>query len=346
VVLTSAVTAPTSFVLAGTAMLMIYLLALVIFDRYLSSRPSRDLLLRFLRDLEERLHGKPLATATVTEAQKRLTPKHRWYPISVTKVLSTWREAHRLDGVSWHHAGKDAIDARLTTVQAELLALDRPDAAALAVRVGKVLDPTPKTPPRPRGVVLRVRGRSWQFRIARQNENASAGVDPQRPELLREALRIVYDARDTKFESLADLQTKAVWLSVLGLLFIALAAIAEGRQFLFLFGALGAFVSRLGRLLHRKPADTDYGASSGSIFLSPVAGAIAGWLGVALAAALSSASIHVLSDTFQEVWSNPVGPLPFLIATVFGFSERLLNRVLTTAEQTIDGKSASGSTTS
>ena len=87
--------------------------------------------------------------------------------------------------------------------------------------------------------------------------------------------------------------------------------------------------------------------SSGALYLSPIAGAIAGWLGVLLVSALADSSVNVLGSAFSGIWNSP-GLLAFGVATVSGFSERVLNRVLQEAVPAITaagGGSASGDRT-
>jgi hypothetical protein len=128
-------------------------------------------------------------------------------------------------------------------------------------------------------------------------------------------------------------------LAAFGLALIVLASLTAHRQSLFVFGAIGAFVSRLGRVQSGVPKEDDYGVSSGSLYLSLPAGAIAGWVGVLAVNALALPGIHVLSGSFRGIWDNPTHILPAVLAVAFGFSERLLNRVLDQTATTVSGSS-------
>jgi hypothetical protein len=70
-------------------------------------------------------------------------------------------------------------------------------------------------------------------------------------------------------------------------------------------------------------------------------------LGVLLVSALADSNVNVLGSAFSGIWDNP-GLLAFAVATVSGFSERVLNRVLQEAGETISatggGSSAGGKT--
>ena len=59
-------------------------------------------------------------------------------------------------------------------------------------------------------------------------------------------------------------------------------------------------MSVLTGLQRRVPSDADYGSSSGRLFVSPVSGAIAGWLGVLLVSALANPDIKILGPVLQR----------------------------------------------
>jgi hypothetical protein len=155
--------------------------------------------------------------------------------------------------------------------------------------------------------------------------------------LLHETLRFLHDRRDTLFQSLADLQAKSVWLAIFGLGLIVVAACTFHREPLLLFGALGGFISRTVQLLRRVPRGTDYGASSSPFILAPVIGALSGWAGVAIVQGL--VSVNVLNkEFFGHVWDDPLRVLPLAIAFAFGFTERLLNRMVSSTVQLLSSQ--------
>ncbi len=344
----SATSAPDWLVVSGAIAMGVYFVALVVFDRCLSTRPSRDLLLRFAESLR---HGAghqgnldPAATAQLDHDIGTLVDGvPRGHIISVTQVLSSWRFAHELERRAWAFATHDEIRARLESAQQELAALsDDTVAAAMSDEIHLLLHGQPPDPTPSLVVTIGRWQLSWRGRPA-----PGADTENAQRAFLQRALLLLGDRRDTRFESLADLQSKSVWLAVLGLMLIVISSVVAGRESFFVFGALGAFVSRLGRLLRRKPSEYDYGVSSGALYLSPIAGAIAGWLGVLLVSALADSSVNVLGSAFSGIWNSP-GLLAFGVATVSGFSERVLNRVLQEAVPAITaagGGSASGDRT-
>jgi hypothetical protein len=145
--------------------------------------------------------------------------------------------------------------------------------------------------------------------------------------LLSEALAIVNDRTDTDFANLISWQNKTLWIVGCGLLLVvALAGVLE-HEVLFLVGATGGLLSRLSRSLQRADVPTDYGASWTTLFLSPVAGALAGWSGVLLI--ILAVQLELLGPLFGKVdWCSPSSPAALGIAFLLGFSERAFDGIL------------------
>lgn len=197
----------------------------------------------------------------------------------------------------------DAVRARMQTVQPQLRQINSPAANALADAIKDVLTPAPERQPVP--------------------------SDDRQRALLSEALGIVYDNSDRRFNELMSWQNKAVWLVGCGLLFIVILAAASQQGVLLLAGAVGGLLSRLSRSLQRADVPTDYGASWTTLFLSPVVGAMAGWSGVLLV--LLGVQLGVLGQMFNFK-SDLSGTLMLGIAFLLGFSERAFNGILTQLE--------------
>src|SRR5262249_44491818 len=163
--------------------------------------------------------------------------------------------------------------------------------------------------------------------------------DAARRQLLVEAASYLYDAGDTEFAALTAWQNKAFWLTLVGVLLIGAVAFAEGHASLFLAGAVGGFLSRLTRELKRADVATDSGASWSTLFLSPVAGAISGWFGVALIMLMTDPTVGVLGGPLKVInWDSPNIAATLAAAFVLGFSERLFDRIVAGLEQSIDKK--------
>lgn len=302
----------------GAAIVLLYAIALVVYDRYLSTRPSRTFLQGYMESLRNSA-GLPRPpnpgpdidrrdaeiNRRVQEALTRMGAKPPWWtPVQTSVVLSLWREAHRIERLAWRNADPAEAWEKLRSVRSDLARMDA-EAQDVATRIAETIGRLSTTSP---------------------------NIDPG--PLLQQALTILHDRRDLTFESLADLQMKSAWLALLGLALIVLASAGLHREVFFILGALGGFLSRLGRLLRRRPRFTDYGASSSQLLLAPVAGALAGWVGVLLVDGLAQVQA-VDSETFRTVWERPLNVLPSALAFLFGFSERFLDRAVSTFEEAV-----------
>lgn len=326
------------------AAVLAYLLYLVAFDSCLAHRASLETLLQYLLRMRNSWGFKPPAPAAgwlenqqatdglIQDVFSRLKvnidqrPLPRWSTlrplrIPLARLLASWRMAHAIERLVWRNAPFPSIQSRLRIAGAELQVLaDRGLLArAQATAAGKDIE---RLLARPQAPV----------------PSSPAGIEQRRLEayaVLREALYLVHDGRDTLFESLADQQRKASVLAGLGLGLIVLLAVAGQREELFLLGAVGGFLSRLGRLLNRRPVFTDYGASSARLVLAPVSGALAGWIGILLLRVLFD--LQVASSTFGNLWQLPSGVDALGVAFVLGFSERLFAKVVGGVEATTSG---------
>lgn len=154
-------------------------------------------------------------------------------------------------------------------------------------------------------------------------------------------MRQEFDTRDTLYESLAFENQRASWLAYVGLAFVTVLAVVAGHSELFLAGAVGGLLSRLARVLGGRPLPNDYGASWGPLVLSPVAGALAGWLGVLVIGALSDGGLSILSPSLDVSWESAPGGTELGLAFLFGFSERLFTSTVTsTTERLLPAKEA------
>ena len=161
--------------------------------------------------------------------------------------------------------------------------------------------------------------------------------------ILKQALTLVYDSRDSAYEEAAEVYRKTLWLAGIGALaIVALGSAVEQGQIFFLVGAVGGLMSRLTRILSRRPRANDYGASWSTLILAPIAGGLAGWLGVALTEALASEDFGLLdAGTFESIFSGSDGlegsqaTVALAVSFIFGFSERLITRATTAAEERV-----------
>ena len=127
----------------------------------------------------------------------------------------------------------------------------------------------------------------------------------------------------------------------LDLMYRCLDRVARGQGYedLLMAGAVGGILSRLQRELQRRDVPSDYGLSWSVLFLSPVSGALSAWAGVLLMQSLQKLNVIDLSTLLpaDADLTNPSGAI-LGIAILFGFSERLLDRIVRQATEEIGTK--------
>jgi hypothetical protein len=150
-------------------------------------------------------------------------------------------------------------------------------------------------------------------------------------------LEDLYESRQVRNARLSSLQQKASWSVLISLwVLIALAAAGDGR--VLLAGAIGGLMSRLTRFTGIRWLTTDFGLGWAQLYLAPPVGALAAWGGIhtlLLIQHLGTIDLHtVLSDSYaQGRGSGAASVLGLAIA--LGFSERLFDRLLRRAADTI-----------
>jgi hypothetical protein len=143
--------------------------------------------------------------------------------------------------------------------------------------------------------------------------------------LLTEALALIYEDMDTGFSQLASWHNKMMWLVGCALLFMLALAISLGNAVLLLMGAVGGLLSRLTRTTTASEVSNDYGATWGSLFLSPLTGALSAWGGILLI--ILGLKLNILGTALNLDWCNPYEPVALAISLLFGFLERLFDSV-------------------
>jgi hypothetical protein len=143
--------------------------------------------------------------------------------------------------------------------------------------------------------------------------------------LLVEALSLIYENMDTGFYQLGSWHNKMIWLVGCALLFMFALAVTLGNAVLLLLGAVGGLLSRLTRITAASEVSNDYGATWGSLFLSPLTGALSAWGGILLI--ILGVKLSILGAALNLDWCNPYEPVALAIALLFGFLERLFDSV-------------------
>ncbi|HEX8817021.1 MAG TPA: choice-of-anchor D domain-containing protein [Terriglobales bacterium] len=143
--------------------------------------------------------------------------------------------------------------------------------------------------------------------------------------VLVEALGLIYESTDNDFSQLASWHNKMMWLVGIALLFMFALAVTLGNAIFLLLGAVGGLLSRLTRTTEAADVPNDYGATWGSLFLSPLTGALSAWGGILLI--ILGVKLNILGAALNLDWCNPYEPVSLAIALLFGFLERLFDNV-------------------
>ena len=147
----------------------------------------------------------------------------------------------------------------------------------------------------------------------------------------------LYESRQVRNARLSSLQQKASW-GVLITLWVLVALVAGGDGRVLLAGAIGGLLSRMTRFTGIRWLTTDFGLGWAQLYLAPPVGALAAWGGIhtlLLIQRTGTIDLHnVLSDAqAQGTGKHAASVLGLAIA--LGFSERLFDRLLRRAADTI-----------
>ncbi len=228
---------------------------------------------------------------------------------SEDRILEGWRLAHGVEPFLGPKLPIELIGARLLVLGHELAKSTVDGRAELGRRMLEAVRPVPEKEPAASDATLRA--------------------------LLAEGLSQTYDARDDYFDGLVQENRRTTWLTTVGLVGIAGLSLAFGRSEFFLMGAVGGLFSRLTQVLRRRPEPTDYGVSWGPLMLGPVAGALGGWVGILVLAAMAAAGLDPLNAELTPNWDQTAHSTELAVAFLLGFSERFLQRILaSTTERT------------
>lgn len=298
---------------------LLYFTIMIVTRWRMIADPARRFLLARLDEIHAWLDGFDSNDSTTTSsvaAARALLNKARtevqdpgpmYYVMwSGSRELAAWKMVHSIECLLAPYWPADQVSARLETARADLQRSDASDAIELV----KAID------------------------IALGDENAKPEA---RKYLLQRALEIVYDDSDVGFAALSNRDNKTMWLVQVAIMTIITAAAVLGHPAYLLVGAIGGAVSRMSRM-RRDAADakpTDYGASWSSLFLSPLAGALAGWAGIFLLQL--AVKLHILGTALSVSWDDyGKDSVTLGFAFAFGFSERLLDGLV----GQIDGKAS------
>lgn len=160
--------------------------------------------------------------------------------------------------------------------------------------------------------------------------------------LLAEALVLINGDLDDKFYQITGWHNKLMWLVLCGLLFLVALGLTFENGVLLLVGAVGGLLSRLQRTIENSDVATDYGATWGALFLSPLTGALTAWGGILLI--VLGVKLNIFGAALNLDWNDPYNPTALALALVFGFSERWFNGLIDAVQSKVVAPAGSTST--
>ena len=147
--------------------------------------------------------------------------------------------------------------------------------------------------------------------------------------LLEEASLVYHNAELQAIRSTNEYNNKAMWVIITALLLITMLGWFLGNPILFLAGAVGGFLSRIGNILKVKNAHNSFDANWMNLFSSPLIGAVAGWSAILLVYVSGAKILNINLFPGNEYIINEENFYQaFGLAIIFGFSEKLFNKLL------------------
>ncbi len=282
---------------------------------------ARRLLIAQIDGVEARLGSSESGAETrkLLEEARAQNPTGRF---AIPKSMIFWNGSRELQGWRLVH-------------EAERLLVGRMDYEAVLARMRRAVIDLTSLPP--------VDAARWEKALI---PYLVEGANPQLTTIranLSEVLAAINNAVDSSYSSLIELQNKTMWLLTVGLVGAAIVALAfPGAHLLLLAGAVGGLLNRMRRIFTAKDLPTDYGASWGPLFLSPVVGSLTGWAGVQLLVLAQLLDIVKLESLDL---GTPTGAGALSVALLMGFAEQWFDQVSKQLEQRTGGQGGSNTAT-
>jgi hypothetical protein len=286
---------------------------------------------RILLESDQKIHkdesAKLVISANQIKSQFDKSQLSEWFFWSRGRELAGWMRVHEIERqVVAFLVPEHRVVERAVAAESDLRQLvDWPAAIALADRLRQTIQ---------------------EVAASGSNDPGHApghAVDHLRQQL-GEGLAILYTHTDTKFAELMEWHNKAMYLVYVALLAVMVLGLVFHHEELFLIGGVGGLMSRMARSLFRADVPNDYGASWTTLFLSPLLGAIAAWVGIAVIIWLRE--MNVLDDElFARIdWGRPTDAVITAMAFTLGFSERLFMSLLSKVEGKVQDETNKPST--
>lgn len=214
-----------------------------------------------------------------------------------------WIQLNAAESALLETAPDEHVQAELVTVQARLRASPKAEAHGLADHIDRIL---------------------------RRPVDASPGGKETRLEehraLLQEGRRLLDDAMTETLDLDISWHNKAMWIITCSFLMMVLMVAVADHAPLLLFGGVGGFLGRLTYVRKAQARPEGARVSWTFLFLSPVIGALLGWMGVLLIVVMAHPDLRILGAAFQSIdWSRSPTILTATTAFILGFSERFFD---------------------
>ncbi len=181
---------------------VLYACAALAFDRYMSARPSAEMLKGYARTLVERAPSELKEAALAVEGRcASAAGPQSVKDLHSSKILAGWRDAHAFEQRLVAHPKVETSLAQLIGAAGALRRVSGSEAKDLLTEIDAVIA------------------------NLRKSQSGAPGGDQVKP-LLAEALRILHDERDKAYENEAGTESKALALTMVGLLLLLVAGVA------------------------------------------------------------------------------------------------------------------------
>lgn len=168
------------------------------------------------------------------------------------------------------------------------------------------------------------------------------GDSPEYQILHANALALLHRLEVAEFARILKWHRKVLWITVSGLILLVLIAVFLGSAELLIVGAVGAYLSRLTRIIRRADAQPeDVSSYWTNLLLGPLLGALAAYGGVLLIAVFNEFELAgpALANVGFDLDAAGVDrTLTLSLGFAFGITEGLVNRIASGVDVALTGR--------
>lgn len=175
--------------------------------------------------------------------------------------------------------------------------------------------------------------------------NGGTGTEADSPEyqiLHANALALLHRLEVAEFARILKWHRKVLWITVSGLILLVLIAVFLGSAELLIVGAVGAYLSRLTRIIRRADAQPeDVSSYWTNLLLGPLLGALAAYGGILLIAVFNELELagSALANVGFDLDAAGVDrTLTLSLGFAFGITEGLVNRIASGVDVALTGR--------